>query len=52
MACRNRNKDLAELIFDLAPGVCLAQNFRGESPVLIAAYVEDMRILTLFERYK
>lgn len=64
VACKNRNVDIVKLIIDTSSRAlleqgkpadaskCLIQNFKGETSVLLATRVEDMRILTIFAEHK
>jgi ankyrin repeat protein len=52
VACRNQNIELAAKIFALRPEKCLAPNFKGQSPFLIATQVQSMQLLELFAEFK
>jgi len=52
MACRNRDLNLVQHLFEVDPDKCLYQNYYGQTPVYLATKAEDMRILELFAEYK
>jgi len=53
LACKNRNIDIVKSILAKSDASkCLVQNYRGQTPILLATIAEDKRILDLFEEHK
>lgn len=52
VACRNKNVEMVQKIFEIKPEKCLAPNFIGQSPFVIATQVQSMELLQIFSAYK
>jgi len=52
VACKNKNKDMVQLIFTLNNDRCLMPNYYGQTPLMLATMAQDEAVLYIFAQYK